>query len=100
VGHCVFLRLKTYKQMSLKKQNKDNKLAPNYYGPYKVFQRIGSMTYKLELPPSSRVHLVFCVSFLKKVINNKIPIQNIFLDISEEGKIVLEPETIMETRIK
>jgi hypothetical protein len=86
--------------MSLKKQNEDNKLAPKYYGPYKVFQRIGSMTYKLELPPSSHVHLVFCVSFLKKVINNKIPVQNIFLDISEEGKIVLEPETIMETRIK
>ena len=32
----VFLRLKPYKQMSLKQLNKDNKLSPKYYGPYKV----------------------------------------------------------------
>jgi hypothetical protein len=29
VGYWVFLRLQPYKQMSLKKQNKENKLAPN-----------------------------------------------------------------------
>jgi len=32
----VFLKLQPYKQMSLKKLKKDNKLAPKYYGPYKV----------------------------------------------------------------
>ena len=84
--------------MSLKEKNKDNKLAPKYYGPYKVLQSIGSMAYKLELPPSSCVHLVFHISFLKKVIENKIPIQTIFPKINEEGKIILELETILETR--
>jgi hypothetical protein len=39
--------------MSLKKANKDNKLSPNYYGPYKVLKNIGTMAYKLELPASS-----------------------------------------------
>jgi hypothetical protein len=34
----VFLRLQPYKQMSLKKAKKDNKLSPKYYGPYKVLQ--------------------------------------------------------------
>jgi hypothetical protein len=63
--------------MSLKQQNKDNKLEPKNYGPYKVLQRIGSMDYKFELPPSSQVHLVFHVSCLKKVIGDKIPIQTI-----------------------
>jgi hypothetical protein len=100
VGDWVFLRLQPYKQMSLKQQKKDNKLAPKYYGPYKVLQRIGSMAYKLELPPSSRVHPVFHVSCLKKVIDNKIPVQTILPEINEEGKIILEPETILETRIK
>jgi hypothetical protein len=57
------------------------------------------MAYILELPPSSRVHLVFHVSCLKKVIGDKIPVQTIFLELDEEGKIILEPKTIfIETR--
>ena len=58
--------------MSLKQAKKNNKLSPKYYGPYKVLQKIGTMAYKLELPASSRGHLVFHVSFLKKVIGDKI----------------------------
>jgi hypothetical protein len=53
VGDWVFLRLQPYKPMFLKKSNKDNKLSPKYYGPYKVLQNIGTMVYKLELPTSS-----------------------------------------------
>jgi hypothetical protein len=85
--------------MSLKKSKKDNKLSPNYYGPYKVLQKIGTMEYKLELPASSRVHPVFHVSCLKKVIGDKISVQTILLEINEEGKIILEPEAITDTRI-
>jgi hypothetical protein len=84
--------------MSLKQQK--NKLAPEYYGPYKVLQRIGSMAYKLELPPSSHVHLVFHVSCLKKVIDDKILVQTVSPEINQEGKIILKPETIIETRIQ
>ena len=99
VGDWVFINLQPYKQISLKKKNKDNKLAPQNYGQYKVLERIGSMAYKLEFPPSSRIHLVFHVSFLKKVIENKIPLQTIFLEINEEGEIKLETKTIIETII-
>jgi hypothetical protein len=100
VQDWVFLRIQPYKKMSLKQPKKENKLAPKYYGPYKVFQRIGSMAYKLELTPSSRVHPLFHVSCLKKVINNKIPAQTILPELNEEGKIILEPETILKMRIK
>jgi hypothetical protein len=61
---------------------------------------IGSMYYKLELPPSSYVHPIFHVSCLKKVIGNKILVQTILLEINEEVKIILELETILEIRIK
>ena len=98
VGDWVFLRLLPYKQMSLNKAKKDNKLSPKYYGPYKVLQNIGAMAYKLELPASSRVHPVFHVSCLKKVIGEKIPIQKILSELDEEGKIILEPEAVMEIR--
>ena len=86
--------------MSLKQLNKDNKLAPKYYGPYKVLQKIGSMAYKLELPATSRVHPIFHVSCLKKVIGDKIPIQTILPELDEEGKVILEPKKIFETRTK
>ena len=78
VGDWVFLRLQSYKHMSLKQAKKDNKLSPKYYGPYKVLQKIGTMAYKLELPASSQVHPVFHVSCLKKVIGDKISVQTIF----------------------
>ena len=86
--------------MSLKKSKKDNKLSPKYYGPYKVLQKIGTMAYKLELPTSSQVHPVFHVSCLKKVIGNKILVQTIFPKLDEEGKIILDPEVIIEARIR
>ena len=99
-GDWVFLRLQPYKHMSLKQLNKDNKLAPKYYGPYKMLQKIGSMAYKLKLPATSRVHLVFHVSYLKKVIGDKIPIQTIFPELDEKRKVILEHEKISKTRTK
>jgi len=52
-GDWVFLRLQPYKQMPLKQAKKDNKLSSKYYGPYNVLQKIGTMSYKLELLTSS-----------------------------------------------
>jgi hypothetical protein len=99
VGDWVLLRLQPYKKMSLKQAKKDNKLSPKYYGPYKVLQKISTMAYKLQLPASSRVHPVFHVSCLRKVIGDKISVQTIFPELDEEGKIILEPEAITDTII-
>ena len=100
VGDWVFLRLQPYKQMSLKNTKKDNKLSPKYYIPYKVLQNIGSMAHKLELPSSSRVHLVFHVSYLKKVISDKLKVQMILPELDGEGNIILEPAEITEIRTR
>jgi hypothetical protein len=85
--------------MSLKQAKKDNKLSPEYYGPYKFLQNIGTMAYKLELHASSRVHPFLHVSCLNKVIGDKISVQTIFPELDEEGKIILENEAITNTRI-
>ena len=88
VGDWEFLRLQPCKQMSLKQAKKDNKLSPKYYGPYKVLQNIGTMEYKLELPASSRVHPIFHVSCLKKVIGENLSVQTILPELDEEVKII------------
>jgi hypothetical protein len=40
VGYWVYFRLQPYKQISLNKQKKDNKLAPKHYSPYNALKRI------------------------------------------------------------
>jgi len=65
-----------------------------------VLQEFGDMAYKLELLASSRVHLVFHVSCLNKVIGDKILVQTILPELDEEGKIILEPEVIIKIIIR
>ncbi|KAH9297684.1 hypothetical protein KI387_029366, partial [Taxus chinensis] len=100
VGDWVFVRLQPYKQMSLKQQQKDNKLSPKYYGPYQVLQKIGTVAYKLELPQSTKIHLVFHVSCLKKVIGQRVSAQTVLPELDEEGRVILEPECILQTCTK
>ena len=100
VGDWVFLRLQPYKKISIKQQKKNNKLSPRYYGPYQIMKKIGSVAYKLELPQTTKIHLVFHVSCLKKVIGQNIPTQIVLLELYEEERIILEPKLILQTCTK
>jgi len=97
VGEWVFVRLQPYKQLSLKQQGK-NKLAPKFYGPYQISRKISQVAYGLDLPNHSRIHNVFHVSCLKKVLGNQQKAQTVLPTLDEEGRIVLEPEAIIATR--
>jgi hypothetical protein len=44
------------------------------------------------------VHPAFHVSFLKKVIGDKIPIKTIFPKVDEEGKVIVEPKKNLKQR--
>ena len=47
--------------------DKRGKLSPRFIGPFEILERIGTVAYRLALPPSmSGVHEVFHVSMLQK----------------------------------
>ena len=46
---------------------KRGKLSPRFIGPFEILGRVGTVAYRLALPPSmSSVHEVFHVSMLRK----------------------------------
>jgi hypothetical protein len=67
VGDFVYLRVTPLKDMQ--RFHEKGKLAPRYVGPYKILERHGQMSCKLELPPKlSEFHNVFHVSQLRKCL--------------------------------
>ena len=61
--------LKVNLKRGLVKFGKRGKLSPRFIRPFEVLERIGTIAYRLALPPSmSDVHEVFHVSILRKYI--------------------------------
>jgi hypothetical protein len=57
---------------------------------------VGHVAYQLDLPSHSKLHLVFCVSFLKKVIGTKCQTQTNLHELDEEGSIWLQPHVVLD----
>ena len=65
VGDHVFL--KVMPKRGVVRFGKCGKLSPRFIGPFKILERVGTVAYRLDLPPSmSDVHEVFHVSMLWK----------------------------------
>ncbi|KAJ0078809.1 hypothetical protein Patl1_22866 [Pistacia atlantica] len=97
-GDFVYLRLQPYRQTSLAIR-RSLKLAPRFYGPYKVLERIGSVAYRLELPEDSKIHPIFHVSQLKPKVGSKVvPLINL-PEIACTGELQPVPEQILAKKI-
>ncbi|RVX04228.1 Transposon Ty3-G Gag-Pol polyprotein [Vitis vinifera] len=70
VGDHVFLKVLPMK--SIMRFGRKGKLSPRFVGPFEVLERVGTLAYKVALPPSlSKIHNVFHVSTLRKYIYDR-----------------------------
>ncbi|XP_050222459.1 uncharacterized protein LOC126672546 [Mercurialis annua] len=100
IGDYVFLKVSPIKGVI--RFGKKGKLAARYVGPYQIVERIGSVAYKLDLPPEmSQVHPVFHISMLQKYIPDPSRIiQPQVVDVSEELTYEEQPVQIVDTQIR
>ncbi|XP_057252042.1 uncharacterized protein LOC130592021 [Beta vulgaris subsp. vulgaris] len=97
IGDRVYLKLQPYRQQSLARRPFE-KLAPRFYGPFTITQRIGAVAYKLALPPHSKLHPVFHVSQLKKAVGEVQAVAELPSNISSDLEWLAEPEAVLDIR--
>ena len=90
----VYLKLRPYHQSSLAKRTNE-KLAPRFYGPLQIIQRVKKVAYKLQLPASSSVHPIFHVSQLCLAIGNMPTSSTLPPRLSKDLELLLEPKTML-----
>ncbi|PNX98730.1 retrotransposon protein, partial [Trifolium pratense] len=99
-GDHVFLKVTP--RLGLRGIFKTKKLSPRYIGPYQIIKRVGTVAYKLALPPSlSGLHNVFHVSQLRKYISN--PFQSLSVesvDLKSDLTFQPQPAQIIERSVK
>ena len=63
-----------------------------------MVRKVGEVANELELPEGSKIHNVFHVSCLKKVIGKHILVSDTLPPLDDEGHVVLIPDKILRTR--
>ncbi|KAL4580133.1 hypothetical protein LXL04_016314 [Taraxacum kok-saghyz] len=92
VGDLVFLNLHNYRQQSVEQPKR-------YYGPFPITERIRDIVYRLQLPPHSKIHLVFHVSLLKQDFGH-LPVGSTPLPaLMDQSHNILTPDSILQQQV-
>ena len=79
---------------------KRRKLSPRFIGPFEILERVGTVAYRLALPPSmSGVHKVFHISMLRRYTPNPAHVVDWGkIEVDTDGTFEEEPVRIMDSR--
>ncbi|MCO5571806.1 hypothetical protein L7F22_025554 [Adiantum nelumboides] len=97
LGQFVLLK---FEKARLKKQashkGKVVKLSNRYYGPFQIIDQVNDVIFRLDLPPSWKIHNAFHVSLLRPYMGPppSEPVTDELPEI-EEMEEILEPEQIV-----
>lgn len=98
VGDMAYLKMQPYRHNALGLHS-SLKLYSCYYGPFRVLNKIGSVAYKLLLPPNFQIHPMFHVSQLKHHIGPKAGPEPGLPLIDSDGNILTAPLAVLERRL-
>jgi hypothetical protein len=98
VGEKVLLKLQPYAQSTVVNRPFP-KLAHKFFGPYPILERVGQVSYKLELPTGCKVHNVFHVSQLKEYREDFTPVFSELPKMPLLDVIDTQPERVVDRRM-
>ena len=80
--------------------DKREKLSPRFIGPFEILERIGTVAYRLALPPSmSGVYEVFHVSMLRKYTPDPAYVADWGqIEVDNDGTFEEGPVCILDSR--
>lgn len=96
VGQWVWLRLHHRAAISLGRPTL-GRLSPRFFRPYQIVQRVGTVSYRLKLPPCARLHDVFHVALLK-LFHGQPPTQLVPLPAIHHGRVLPNPVQVLSSR--
>jgi hypothetical protein len=97
VGNMVYVKLQPFRHHAFG-IHQSLKLTTKFYGPFKVTEKIGVASYRLQLAESAEIHPIFHVSQLKQHLGPKVVPQANLPLVTSEGYIKTEQFTVLETR--